>query len=334
MVQVVRVGVCGTDLELKAGTYGEAPPGSNYLVVGHESLGRVVEVGSGAGDIAVDDFVVASVRRPCPHVHCFPCRSGQNDMCVTGDYTERGIKGNPGFMAEYYSEERQWLTKVPSSSVAVGVLLEPLSVVAKAMRQTFLIQERLPWNIENAVVLGAGTIGLLGAMLLRLRGVTTYVLDQSKAGGFKANLVSSIGGHHVDTNLTPLSHVAAGIGPIDFILEATGYAPLVFEASNQLATDGVICLLGISGGSNEIPVDAADFNNRLVLGNRLVFGSVNAGLMDFQAGVQHLEKINSQWPGLLERLISRRVPVSEFQAAYVRQPGDVKVVIEFADGWQ
>ena len=193
LVRVVRVGVCGTDMEIMEGLYGTAPPGSDYLVIGHEALGRVLETGSGVNDLTTGDYVVASVRRPCPHERCLPCRSDQNDMCVTGDYVERGISSRHGFLSEYYGEDQRYLTVIPAEIEDVGVFLEPLSIVEKAMRQTTKIQERLPWQIENAVVLGAGTIGILGAMLLRLEGINTYVLDLSESGGFKSRLISQIG---------------------------------------------------------------------------------------------------------------------------------------------
>ena len=177
LVKVVRVGICGTDMEIKQAEYGTAPTGSDHLIIGHEALGRVAEVGPLVRDFAVGDYVVASVRRPCPHRHCRPCRSGISDMCVTGDYKERGINSLHGYLAEFYSEDEQRLTRIPPELEPVGVLLEPLSIVEKAIRQTFKIQERLPWTVERAFVLGAGAIGLLGAMLLRLQGIQTYVLD-------------------------------------------------------------------------------------------------------------------------------------------------------------
>ena len=328
LVKVVRVGICGTDQELKQGLYGQAPPGSDHLVIGHEALGKVVEVGPEVENFAVGDYVVASVRRPCRHAHSGPCVSGENDMCVTGDYLERGINRQHGFMSEFYSEHQRWLTKIPDVIEPVGVFLEPLSIVEKAIRQTFKIQERLPWKVENAVVLGAGTIGLLGAMLLRMKGINTYVLDRSEAGGFKARLIADLGGHHIDTRETSLSEAAVDLGPIDFVLEATGYAPLAFQAFQHLGLNGLVCLLGVAGGSQEISVDSVEFNNRMVLGNRLVFGSVNAGLVDFQSGAEHIQQINQQWPGTLEKMMTRRLSLAEFPAAFDRQPDDIKVVFE------
>lgn len=331
LVKVTRVGICGTDLELKDGLYGKAPPGSDYLVIGHEALGQIAEIGPEVRDFALGDHVVASVRRPCPHRSCVPCLSEQNDMCVTGDYRERGINGQHGFLSEYYSEHEQWLTKIPAETESLGNLLEPISVVEKAMRQTFKIQERLPWNLENAIVLGAGPIGLLSAMLLRLKGINTWVLDRSDEEGVKSQLIALLGARHVDTRQSSLSEVAAEAGRVDFVMEATGYTPLVFEAARHLAPDGLLCMLGVSGGNRQIPVDANEFNNKLVLGNRLLFGSVNASLVDFRSGVDRLGQINQRWPGALETMITRRTPLQEFQAAFDRTPEDIKVVIELSE---
>ena len=328
LVRVLRVGVCGTDREIREGVYGKAPPGSDYLVIGHESLGQVAAAGPRVEGFTVGDYVVASVRRPCPHEGCLPCRSDQNDMCITGDYSERGIVSRHGFLAEYYSEHQRFLTKIPAEAQRVGVLLEPLSIVEKAVRQTFEIQLRLPWTIENAIVLGAGAIGLLGAMILRLRGINTYVLDRSDSGGFKSRLIERLEAHHVDTRQTSLSDVAARIGRVELVLEATGYAPLVFEAYQNLAMAGVLCLVGVSGERHSVTVAAEKFNNDTVLGNRLMFGSVNAGLEDFQAGVVHMREIERRWPGLLESIITRRSSFDQFQSVFDRQPEDIKLVIE------
>jgi threonine dehydrogenase-like Zn-dependent dehydrogenase len=328
LVKVARVGICGTDAELKTGDYGEAPAGSNHLVIGHESFGQVAQIGAEVKGIAVGDYVVASVRRPCPHDRCLPCRSGENDMCITGDYTERGIKGQHGYLSEYYGERREWLTVIPPGIARTGIFLEPMSVVEKALRQTKKIQQRLHWKFQSAVVLGGGTIGLLATMLLRLEGIDTYVLDHSEAGGFKAQLIAQIGAHHVDTREKSLADVADTVGPADLIIEATGYAPLVPEASGLLALDGVMCLLGVSGGNHQVSMDAGEFNNSLVLGNRLIFGSVNANVVDFQSGAQDIQDIIQRWPGALESMITRRVSMAEFERAFDRGPDDIKSVIE------
>lgn len=251
-------------------------------------------------------------------------------MCITGDYTERGIKGEHGYLSEYYAERPEWLTLVPSEIIETGIFLEPMSVVEKAMRQTKKIQERLPWNLQNAVVLGAGTIGLLGAMLLRLDGINTYVLDHSETEGFKAHLIAQIGAHHVDTRERSLADVAGTVGSVDLVLEATGYAPLVLEATQLLSMDGVVCLLGVSAPmpSGQISMEAGEFNNSLVLGNRLMFGSVNANVVDFKSGAGHIQDIIQKWPGALESMITRRVGITEFEQAFDRGTDDIKIVIE------
>ena len=217
---------------------------------------------------------------------------------------------------------------IPDEIAETGIFLEPMSVVEKAIRHTKKIQERLPWKFQNAVVLGGGTIGLLGAMLLRLEGIDTHVLDHSEMGGFKAQLIAQIGAHHVDTREKSLTDVADTVGPADLVMEATGYAPLVLEASRLLALDGVVCLLGVSGGGHQVSMDATKFNNSLVLGNRLIFGSVNANVVDFRFGAGHIQDIIQQWPGALESMITRRVGMTEFERAFDRGPDDIKTVIE------
>ena len=328
LVEVVRVGVCGTDSEIREGRYGKAPPASDYLIIGHEALGRVAEVGTLVRDVSVGDQVVASVRRPCPHEHCQPCRNSANDFCTTGDYTERGIVSAHGFLAQYYVENQELLTVIPAALEELGVLLEPMSVVEKAVRHIFAVQERIQWEAETALVLGAGAIGLLATVLLRLRDIDTYVVDRSEAGGFKSQLISRLGARHLSTGAAPISDVTSEIGGVDVVLEATGFAPLVFEAVPLLKPNGIVAMLGISGDGGETPVRAGQFNNSMVLGNRLMFGSVNAGMVDFRAGVEHIQQAQRRWPGALEKLITRRVPFDAFQDAFDRRPDDIKVVIE------
>ena len=328
LVEVVGVGVCGTDSEIREGRYGKAPQASDYLIIGHEALGKVAEVGPLVRDVSVGDHVVASVRRPCPHEHCRPCRGGAQDFCTTGDFTERGIVSAHGFLAQYYVEDQDLLTLIPAGLEQVGVLLEPMSVVEKAVRYIFAVQERIQWEAETAVVLGAGAIGLLATVLLRLRDIETFVVDRSEAGGFKSQLISELGAGHVSTAAAPLSDAISEIGGVDVVMEATGFAPLVFEAAPLLKPNGIVAMLGISGDGGEAPVRTGRFNDSMVLGNRLMFGSVNAGIVDFRSGVEHLQQTQRRWPGVLDKLISRRVPFHEFQDAFDRRPDDIKAVIE------
>ena len=330
LVEVLRVGICGTDSEINAGLYGEAPPSDDYLIIGHEGFGRAAEVGSWVRDISIGDHVVASVRRPCPHSHCGPCRSDTSDFCTTGDYTERGIKARHGFLSQFYAEAQDRLIVVPDSMKELGVLMEPMSVVEKAIGNVFRIQERLDWEPERALVLGAGAVGLLATLLLRLRDIDTYVVDRSDDGGPKSKLISQLGAHHISTQSEPMSSAAREIGGTDILIEATGFAPLIFDAAPLLNPNGVMSLLGISGSTSEVPLDARAFNNSMVLGNQLIFGSVNAGEADFRSGSEHLQRAKRRWPNILERFITRRVPFDEYRDAFDRQPHDIKVVIEVA----
>jgi len=327
VVRVTQVGICGTDMAIVGGMHCQSPSGSDFLIIGHESLGQVVDPGGAAGSLSPGDYVVATVRRPCIHGRCRPCRSGHTDMCLTGDFTERGIAGRHGYMAEYYAEDPRFLVKVPAQLAPVGALLEPLSVPEKGLRQVWKIQERLPWAPRKAVVLGAGPIGLLAAMLLRLRGIDTWVFDIASPGSAKASIASQTGAAFVNTADVPVSAIAQALGPVDVIVEATGYSPLAVEAIQQLGNNGVLCLLGMAAGANAVPIDSGAFNNALVTGNRLVVGSVNANLADFQAGVDDLSEFEKEWPGVAASMLNRRVPLTEYQTAFQRSPEDIKVTV-------
>src|SRR5438552_13644421 len=185
-IRSLEVGICGTDKEICAFVYGSPPHGFDYLVLGHESLGQIVEIGTGVKALKVGDLVVPSVRRPCAHDHCQPCRADLQDFCFTGDFTERGIKMTHGFMTEYFVEEEKYLAPVPGELRDVGVLVEPLTVAEKGLTQMFRIQQRLPWacaatagngpgHSRRAVVVGAGAVGILGAMKFVAEGFDTYV---------------------------------------------------------------------------------------------------------------------------------------------------------------
>lgn len=329
LVRVRRVGVCGTDHEINQGLYGEAPPGERYLVLGHESLGVVAEVGGDVKGFEPGDLVVASVRRPCPET-CLNCRAGESDMCLTENYRERGIKGMHGFMREYYKEAPEYLVKVPRELAEVAVLLEPLSIVEKAVEQAFKIQERLKWEPEKALVLGAGPIGLLATFVLRDRGLETYTLARKPRDSIKARLAEESGAHYIDSTREPIPGLPDKLGNIDLIFEATGSSTVAFQAMGILGVDGVLALTGISGGSKKLTVEADCLNMCIVLGNKAIFGSVSSNMHHFRQGVRHLRRFEARWPGLAGRLITGRVPLEDFRAAF-RKEG-IKTVIEFGGG--
>lgn len=327
LVRVLAVGVDGTDRELLEGQYGAAPAGADYLITGHESLGRVVE--GPAGTLAPGTLVVAIVRRPDPEP-CINCASGEWDMCQNGRYTERGIKGAHGFLAERYVEDPRYLVVLPEPLARVGMLLEPLSIVEKALEQIKRIQTRLVWAPRRALVLGAGTIGTFAALLLRLEGFDVHLYSRGD-GGRGREVAEAAGAAFLSADARKLGPgLEQEVGPLDIVIEATGYSPLAFEAMDLVGPDGVLCLTGVSAGTRMLTVDASHLNLEMVLANKLVFGTVNANRRHFESGVLHLRSIEARWPGLLETMITRRIPLAAFGPDALDHPGDLKVVVDVA----
>ncbi len=326
-VRVLEVGIDGTDTEIDKGEYGEAPSGEAVLVIGHEAIGRVDAVGEGVIGFQKGDLVVATVRRPdgCPN-----CKAGESDMCLWGDYTERGIKGAHGYMAQYYADSPDFMVKIPESLRSFAVLLEPLSIVEKAISQAWKIQERMVWEPHRAVVLGAGPIGLLATVLLRLRNLEVHVYATTPPGDFRSRLLESLGAEYANVQAHPIAALKDHLGQIDFILEATGVSAVAFQVMVAIGNNGVLCLTGVSGGNKQITIPGDVLNLGLVLGNRIVFGSVNANRRYFEMGVRHFQEAQERWPGIFEKLITRRVPFDQFRAALDRRPEDIKTLLTVA----
>ncbi len=321
LLKVVKVGVCGTDRDIIAGFYGEAPPGSTELVIGHESLCRVQE---GAG-WAKGDLVVPTVRRSCPE-NCKSCANGQSDMCLTGNYREHGIKLLNGFGSEYAVTDARYLVKLDESLSEVGVLLEPLTIAEKGIEQAFLVQsQRMQWEPRDAVVLGAGAVGLLATCLLRLRGLEVKTVATRPAESLKARLVSQTGAEYVDAKVRPISTLENGC---DIMVEATGNTGVALEAQNLIRPTGIASYLGVYR-SEVVSEDAGKAFTGLVLGNRVHMGSVNANRRYFETGAQDLVKTRTTWPGLLESMLTLTFRLNEAPEAY-RGEGvdDVKTVVE------
>jgi glucose 1-dehydrogenase len=316
LVDTIAVGVCGTDLEIVSGDYGWAPPGHQRLVLGHESLGRVREA---PHDSAAQpgDLVVGFVRRPDP-VPCANCAVGEWDFCRNGEYVEHGIKSLDGFCRERYRLAADAFVTVPAAIGDLGVLVEPTSVVAKAWEQVEKIGHRKTWEPKVAVVTGAGPIGLLAALLGVQRGLEVHVIDQVTAG-LKPDLVKALGATY-HTGL-----IEDAVPAPDTVIECTGVASLVFDAVGHVAPGGVVCLTGVSSAGRSIDIDAGLINRSMVLENEAVVGSVNANRRHYQAAVDALSKADPAW---LAQLITRRVPIEQFQEALERHPDDVKVVIQ------
>ena len=320
LVETIAVGVCGTDAEIISGLYGWAPPGRQRLVIGHESLGRVLETPAGAG-FAPGDLVVGIVRRPDP-VPCRFCASGEWDMCRNGQYTERGIKQRDGYASERFRLEPEFAIKVDPALGDLGVLLEPASVVAKAWDHAERIGQRSPaWQPQSVLVTGAGPIGLLAALMGQQRGLDVHVFDRV-ASGAKPRLARELGATYHSDDLAALGQFAP-----DIIMECTGASAVIADVVTRSAPAGIVCLTGVSSGGHAISMDIGDVNRRMVLENDTVFGSVNANKTHYQAAAGALARADRGW---LSGLITRREPLDRWTAALQRGPDDVKVIIQFA----
>jgi threonine dehydrogenase-like Zn-dependent dehydrogenase len=320
LVDGVALGVCGTDIEIVSGEYGWAPPGEERLVLGHESLGRVRSAPEGSG-FAEGDLVVGVVRRPDP-VPCGACGAGQFDMCINGEYTERGIKQIHGYGSTMWTVEADYAVRLDASMESVGMLMEPTTILAKAWDHIERIAARAYTEQKRVLVTGAGPIGLLAALLGSQRQLEVHVLDRVESG-LKPDLVRSLGATYHHGSIRD----AIGDCEPDVIIEATGVGQLVFDAMANTRPGGIICLTGVSPTGRELTVDAGAVNRELVLENDVVFGSVNANLKHYEMARAALAEADRSW---LERLITRRVPLSQFADALDRRDDDVKVVIDLA----
>jgi threonine dehydrogenase-like Zn-dependent dehydrogenase len=318
LVEALALGVCGTDLEIVRGEYGWAPPGEERLVLGHESLGRVLEAPEGCG-LAPGDLVVGIVRRPDP-VPCSCCAVGSWDMCRNGEYTERGIKALHGYGAQRWRIEPEFAVGVDAPLERVAVLLEPASILAKAWERIDRIIAGGCGSPSTALITGAGPIGLLAALLAVQRGLDTHVLDLVEEGA-KPRLVDELGATYHTTSIAQTN-----VSP-DVIVECTGVGRLVFDAMAATAPGGVVCLTGVSSSGRRLEVDAGRLNRELVLENDVVFGSVNANRRHYELAADALGRADPEW---LEGMISRRVPLEDWAAALERRPDDIKVVLDFA----
>ena len=305
LVQTLQVGVDATDREINEALYGNAPPGGNHLVIGHEVFGRVLAVGDKVTEVRPGDHVSCTVRRPGKSVHDL---IGRNDVTGEETYYERGINLCHGYMTERFVDDAEYVVKVPHGLRHVGVLAEPASVCAKAIEQAYLAQSRLQvWHPRVAFVLGAGQIGLLAAMMLRLRGLEVYTLATKPAPHLKAEIVTAYGATYVSTSETSVADLAKAVGKPDFIFEATGNAEACFRAMEVLAINGALIWTSITGGAHAVSLDAAKINLEWVLGNKLLVGSVNGNRRHFELGLQALSHGELTYPGVTRRLLTHPV---------------------------
>jgi threonine dehydrogenase-like Zn-dependent dehydrogenase len=321
LVQMLALGVCGTDREIVDGGYGFPPPGRDWLVLGHESLGRVRAAPAGS-EYAAGDLLVGIVRRPDPDP-CPCCARGEFDMCRNGRYRERGIKELDGYGAELVTVEPEFTVKVDPALGLLGVLTEPTSVVAKAWEQVERVSDSACRPLETVLVTGAGPIGLLAALLGTQRGLRVHVLDTQKDGP-KPALTRALGATYHAGSVREACQAAEP----DIVLECTGVPEVVVDAVVHTAPAAVVCLLGVSPRGRTLSLDVGAINNELVLENDVVLGSVNANRRHFATAVQALAAAEHGW---LEGMITRRVPMDRWADALEKRPTDIKTIIEFSD---
>jgi glucose 1-dehydrogenase len=337
-LRMLDIGICGTDKEIVTFQYGTPPPGSDYLIIGHESLAEVVETGPGVKSLKKGDIVVTMVRRPCDHPDCVACRAGRQDFCYTGDFTERGIKGRHGFMTEFVVDDEKYMNHVPLDLRNVAVLVEPLTIAQKAIEQLWQVQARLPWacptqpgrpsnHCHKALVLGAGPVGLLGAMALAVRGFQTFVYSKTPAPNPRSDLCSSIGVKYISSDQTSVDEMARTVGPIDVVYEAVGASSLEFDVMRVLGANAVFIFTGVPGRKGPVSIDTDRLMRDFVLKNQVVFGTVNAGKQAFMDAITDLSEYRRRWPGVLERLLSARYPIDRAVQLLTGSPAGIKNVV-------
>jgi len=333
LVRVLRVGVDGTDKEINAAEYGQAPPGYDFLVIGHEGFGQVEAVGSNVTEVKPGDYVVATVRRPGSSIYDL---IGTNDMTTDDTYFERGINLRHGYLSEYYVDDAQFIVKIPRGLKEVGVLLEPATVVEKGITQAYEIQRRLKvWKPRRAAVMGAGTIGLLATLVLRLKGLEVTTFGKTPKPYLNSELIEAIGATYQSTEEISILDGARKFGPFDLIFEATGFSPVVFDSMQALGKNGVLVLSSVTAGDRKIEVPADKINLEFVLGNKVMVGTVNANRDYFEMGVKDFAQAEAEYPGWLSRLLTHPVRglenYEELFAKLTNPNGAIKVFCEVAE---
>jgi threonine dehydrogenase-like Zn-dependent dehydrogenase len=314
LVRTLEVGVCGTDREISEGLFGVAPEGEPLLVLGHEALAVVERDGYG---FTRGELVTATVRRSCGH--CIACAEGYPDSCLSGDYSERGITRLHGYDRELVAEDPKQLIAIPTSLGRLGVLAEPTSICERALRHTRTIGGRQPWQLERALVIGAGAIGMLMTYLLRLADVEVWTASLESEN----ELVEQSGARYTSTHDTELSE----LGKFDLVIEAAGNAQMMAQTLGLLRRSGVACLLGIDPREQKVELDGRVLGVDTILENRVLFGSVNAHRQDWLAAVADLDRARERWTEALEQFVTLRVPLDRFAEAFGHRGGKATLVL-------
>ncbi len=336
-IKIWHVGICGTDREEAEGGRADAPKGKSTLILGHEMFGQVVEVGSAITSVQQGDYGVFTVRRGCNE--CPACINNRSDMCYTGKYTERGIKGADGFQSEYVLDKLQYLVKVPKVIKSIGVLTEPMSVAAKAIDEAMIIQSARLKGFEQmdnwlkgkkALIAGIGPIGLMAAFALRLRGAEVFGLDIVDENSLRPQILKSIGGIYIDGRAVKVTDFDEVYGAADFVFEATGMAKLQIELIDTLAINGIYIATGIPAGERPMNILAGNIMQQLVLKNQLILGSVNASYDHYKMAVNDLTVCMEKWPDAIRGVITEKIPYTNFmKALYPHSAEEIKMVVDW-----
>lgn len=324
LVKVLRVGIDGTDKDIIQAKYGQTPKDEPKLIIGHEALGVVERVPQKVRSLKKGDYVVPMVRRPD---NCINCKNDEQDMCLTGKYTERGISGAHGFLCEYFVEKEEYLIKIPKNIIDVAVLLEPFSVAEKAIRMAFFSKKRFLWKPRTALITGSGTLGLICALLLKLKGLEIIVadrnIDKQKTNIFKKAKIKHVNTQKINLHDIPKKYSTT----IDLFIDATGNSGVALHGVMITGQNSTSVLLSVTGGTSSIELCSDCFNNGLVLGNKTIIGCVNANKKDFKQGVKDMVNINKCWPHLLKGLLSEEFSITEIDKALTAMNTNIKVVI-------
>jgi threonine dehydrogenase-like Zn-dependent dehydrogenase len=315
LVKTLQVGIDGTDFETLNETQPDSVNNKPRMILGHEALGVIKEIGQNVRDFKEGDLVVPTVRRPCNVHSCIPCSNGESDMCITGLYKERGIKELDGYMSEYFVEDQNYLLKIPNQIKDVAVLIEPLSIVEKTIENIFEIQKRLKWDPKTSLILGAGSLGILFSLYLKWRGLKTYVYSRNLKNDIRTNILQGIGVKYISTNDVEIEELKQKLGNIDIIIEATGSSKVAFDGMKILGINGIMALIGITKGNKVIKIPSDKLNLDIVLGNKVIFGAVNSNIRHFEKAKSKLINIK-EWLPILRKLITNKYKKEDYRLAF------------------
>ncbi len=324
LVRTLRVGVDGTDHEVIRGAHGELPEESDQLVLGHEAVG-VVEDPNGT-DLEPGEVVAPTVRRP-PNGTNEYFERGEPDMAPEGAYLERGIVGEHGFMAEYFTSPAKTLVPVPRDLASLGFLVEPISITEKALEHAQAARSAVHWEPESAIVLGNGSLGLVTLAMFEevLEIDRTYCLGKRDRPDPSIDVIEDLGATYVDSRETPVSDISEVHEPMDLVYEATGYAKHPFETVDALAPNGVGALVGVPDDWS-FEIDGGRLHRELVLHNKALVGTVNSHRGHFEAAVDTLSSI-PEW--VTDDLVTGVYGLENFERAFEQDESVIKTAVEF-----